>query len=85
MKPPLMKCGHAANATDEEGRQVCVICIGINPGADEIDENPPILEGRMAKCTYCKSTMPSSTELPFFTYLGDKEKDDYYCGCRGWD
>jgi len=28
---------------------------------------------------------PSSKELPFFRSKPDKEFDDHYCGCCGWD
>lgn len=81
-----MKCGHAANARDENGNPVCVICFGIVGGATEIDESPPSLEGRMARCDEChKSTQPSSTNLPFFEYKPGSPEDVYYCGCRGWD
>jgi hypothetical protein len=81
----MMKCGHAANATDEQGNPVCLICYGWKPGADEVDDNPPSLEGREAKCVYCGRIAPSSEKLPFFGYCCDKKYDEYYCGCRGWD
>jgi len=85
MMNPLMKCGHAANATSR-GKPVCVICYGIDEGAAVIDESPPDLAGRKAKCTYCKREKDSSLELPFFEYGEGKWKHDwYYCGCRGWD
>jgi hypothetical protein len=54
--PPLMKCGHAANSEhilhDGTRRPSCVICYGIHSGADQIDETPPSLEGRIAHCSY---------------------------------
>ena len=88
---PMMKCGHAANATtkDGEGNSVpcCVICTGIDPGAMEIDGSPPSLEGRTARCPYrdCPSERPSSPDLAFFEMKSDKDHDVYYCGCRGWN
>jgi hypothetical protein len=82
---PMMKCGHAANATDSKGNPVCVICIGIDPGAEIVDESPPNLEGRTARCVYCSCEEPSSPNLPFFEYNPKGEKDTFYCGCRGWD
>lgn len=87
--PPMMKCGHAANAilTRPNGDQVpsCVVCYGLVAGADEIDENPPSLEGREAMCSYCRNTNPSSVNLAFFEYLPNQKYDNFYDGCRGWD
>jgi hypothetical protein len=81
----MLKCGHAANAKCD-GKPVCVICFGINPGADEIADAPN-LTGREAKCD-CGRVVPSSTDLPFFQYgswSGKSAQDRFYCGCRGWD
>ncbi len=84
---PLMECGHTANAKDSTGKHVCAICIGINPGAvlPVRDECLPDLEGRQAKCCYCKTQVKSSFRLPFFEYQAKAELDRYYCGCFGWD
>lgn len=87
MAHPMMACGHAANATDAEGKPVCAICIGIVEGADVIAETPN-LDGRMARCSYyytCKHERTSNINLPFFSHRPDKEHDEYYCGCHGWD
>lgn len=82
---PLMKCGHAGNARQKDGSLVCAICIGIKPGADVIDANPD-LTGRMAECVYGHHrVVPSSLDLPFFAHHPDRERDEYYCGCYGWD
>jgi len=49
------------------------------------------LEGRIARCTYCRKEKDSSFSLPFFDYHGEGTtknilpNDIYYCGCRGWD
>jgi hypothetical protein len=79
----LMKCGHTAQATDEEGNPVCAICIGITPGA-RIPVEPPKLEGREAVCM-CGNRKPSSLSLAFFEYLPKQKTDRFYCGCKGWD
>ena len=51
-KQPMMKCGHAANAYNlDTGEPSCVICQG-DPGADQIEENPPDLTNRKARCDY---------------------------------
>lgn len=88
--PQMMKCGHSANATQTmTGKPICAICAGIKPGWDEVDESPPTLEGRKARCTYygakCRSETDSNTKLAFFEYQPDQELDRYYCGCYGWD
>ena len=54
MSIPMMKCGHAANATtkrDGKDIQCCVICSGIRDGWDEI-ELETNLNGRRARCSY---------------------------------
>jgi hypothetical protein len=94
MNTPLMECGHAANATDGAGRPACVICAGINPGAVVVDDSPPSLEGRRAKCFYARGRdgrehalhgVPSSGGLAFFKSCPGELFDRYYCGCWGWD
>ena len=83
-----MKCGHTANATDAHGYPVCVICLGIKEGATEIDHEVhgnEGLEGRKARCPYCKKTTDSRWELPFFEHKPNAEYDEYYDGCFGWD
>jgi hypothetical protein len=82
MEHPMMKCGHAANST-HNGKPSCVICFGIVEGADEI-ANTPDLSNRKSKCS-CGNTVPSNTELAFFEYRPDREYDNYFCGCLGWD
>ena len=53
MTKPMMKCGHAANAVEgKTGKPSCVICVGIHPGAMEIDDSPPDLSKRKARCLY---------------------------------
>lgn len=55
----MMKCGHAANAKYKDGDEwqpSCAICVGIAPGATEVDETPPDLTGRTARCSYYGST-----------------------------
>lgn len=91
--PPMMECGHAANASDGNGNPSCVICVGIVPGA-QITVETPNLEGRMARCTYRHDRAgrehmvfrPSSNTLAFFNHRPDQEQDEFYCGdCWGWD
>lgn len=82
---PLMKCGHSANAKDKDGNPVCVICVGLDAGATVVDEAPPSLEGREAKCGQCGHRRPSEFNLPFFEHNPNHETDGYYCGCRGWN
>ena len=63
-----MKCGHAAMAIDGDNNPCCVICHG-SPGANIIDDSPPDLTGRLAKCG-CGNTRESSIGLAFFEYKG---------------
>ena len=99
MPYPLMECGHTAQGTDGTGAPVCVICLGINPGARTPAKAEPDLTGRKARCNYDNGRghtshngglvkpgpVPSSIRLPFFTHRPDKPEDSYYCGCWGWD
>ena len=91
--PPMMQCGHAANAVRSGTTEpVCVICLGIVPGADVVDDSPPDLTGREARCNHdngdakhANKRIPSSTSSAFFTYQPKQKFDRYYCGCFGWD
>lgn len=33
----------------------------------------------------CKCEEPSSPDLAFFSHKPDREHDEFYCGCFGWD
>jgi hypothetical protein len=83
-KRVIMKCGHATNAT-MNNKPVCAICYGLNDGADIVDTAKTNLNGRIARCCYCKHQTLSDTSLPFFRHTPNNEYDEYYCGCRGWD
>ena len=61
---PIMKCSHVANSTSN-GRPACVIC-----SCFEIDDKPPSLDGRIAKCS-CGNTRESSPSLAFFEFQGE--------------
>ena len=84
---PLMKCGHTANGTyGDEHKPICVICYGIVLGATEVDyEANPDLTGRKAKCSFCNTIVDSNYNLPFYSHKPEREYDEYYCGCKGWD
>ena len=79
---PMMKCGHAANAT-RKGKPCCAICVGLTENGAIPVETPP-LEGRVAQCS-CGNSKPSSLNLAFFEHRPKCQTDSYYCGCRGWD
>jgi hypothetical protein len=90
----MMKCGHAANGTktsfnaSNDGPAFpsipcCVICAP-SKEAYEIDENPPDLRAREARCE-CDARKPSSPDLPFFEHRPSQPFDSFYCGCRGWN
>lgn len=84
LHPPLMECGHTANA---EGKipggtfqPSCVIC-----GCFTIADEQPDFTGRKAVCSYCKVEHDSSERLAFFRHQPEQDTDSFYCGCRGWD
>jgi hypothetical protein len=81
---PMMGCGHAANAVRGD-QPVCVICIGIVDGADEVVDAPDLM-GRQSQCTYCRKVVPSRLSLPFFSMTKPGNGyDSHYDGCMGWD
>lgn len=61
--PPLMECGHAANATwNDNGtpRPSCAICAGIGGRAGlTVADGRPSLDGRKARCTYNQKNEPN--------------------------
>lgn len=68
--PPLLECGHAANATNSDGAPACAICIGIHPGAETVARVQIDLTGRQARCCDL-SIVPSRFDLAFFEYRGE--------------
>lgn len=94
MSKPMMKCGHAANATRGVDNTPCCVICAPKPEAYEIVSSPD-LTGRQSKCSYKHDhtkkrgnyphITPSSQDLPFFAHHPDKEFDEHYCGCMGWD
>jgi hypothetical protein len=64
-----MQCGHRAQGVYAD-KPVCVTCFGLDARATLVDENPPDLTGREAKCS-CGKRVPSSIDLPFFEYRGE--------------
>lgn len=79
---PMMACGHSANAR-HNGQPCCVICTP-NPDAHRVVDVPD-LTGRLAKCSNCQNTKPSSVELPFFEHRPGDKFDMFYDGCKGWN
>jgi len=81
---PLMECGCVAQGTDSDGNPVCVVHIGLHPGAAVIAKEKPSLEGRRSECVYCGRGDESDWGLPFFEYHPERKTDSHYNGCRGW-
>ena len=65
LNPPMMACGHTANASNGDGSPSCIVCVGIHPGAETVIEMPD-LTGRMARCTCGKEAPSDSRKLAFF-------------------
>lgn len=96
MPGPLMECGHSAQGVDDNGNPVCVVCVGIDPGARMVHTDPPDLSSRLMRCSYLRgqngqpcdartNPRPSDTRAAFFAHKPDQEFDEFYCGCWGWD
>lgn len=85
MANEMMKCGHSANATDNNNKPCCVMCVMAGNEDAKVVVEAPDLTNRKAQCSYGHKIVPSSTNLAFFEYCPDKEFDNYYCGCYGWD
>lgn len=87
MSLKMMKCGHVANSTIcRKGKCVegCGMC-GEDGLIEDTEFDVSQLEGRKARCTYCGCIVDSKLTLPFFHFNPNREFDEYYCGCRGWD
>ena len=89
MNMPMMKCGHVAQGVESETKKpICIICMGIHTGATEVDDTPPDLTGRKARCSYfrrCGTEVDSNYKLAFFGYEPNREFDEFYCDCYGWE
>ena len=75
-----MKCGHKGYGQTSDGLPYCPICM-----CGDVAEKEPPIENRQAECSYCSKKEKSSFSLPFFRYRPNREFDEYYCGCEGWD
>lgn len=76
----IMKCGCSANARNGYKQDCCSL-----HGTTEAMIPQPDLTGRVMKCGYCKKEEPSNSNGAFFIYKIGQEKDEFYCGCGGWD
>jgi hypothetical protein len=82
MKPTLMKCGCAPNATSG-GEPICSIHREATPMPES---EVPDFSTREAKCSYCNRIEASDPKmLAFYEYRKGEEFDRYYCGCLGWN
>lgn len=77
----IMTCGCAAQSKRSDGARIC----GVHYLATSMEPQPN-LEGRTAVCSYeSHKPIASSPTLAFFKYRVNKDKDEYYCGCYGWN
>lgn len=51
----------------------------------KVEQSNMVDGGRKARCVYCGNMVASTPRLPFFESKPDKEYDEWYDGCRGWD
>jgi len=70
MTPVMMKCGHAANSRSGD-KPACAICVLTDEGALIVDDTPPDLSTRQARCSCGKIEPSHSTRLAFFEYRGE--------------
>lgn len=79
----LLECGCVASSLRKiNGNKIP--CCGIHSCTAPAKEMPS-LDNRMAECSYGCGPIKSSYNLAFFRYKPDKEYDEYFCGCIGWD
>jgi hypothetical protein len=85
MSAPIMKCGCAATGDISSNGGPALVGCGLHQ-CTEVATDPPKLEGRTALCSYgSHGERPSSPGLAFFRHRPDRDHDEYYCGCYGWD
>lgn len=74
---PLMKCGHSANAIDEDGNPMCVICW--MPDTTDWKEviDTPDLSTRTARCAYYGRKISLNNECDMCM-----ESPDGLCHCE---
>lgn len=85
---------------DGEHVPACVICscIEIDPDPPKLDDRLARChyygkQPHHSECNFdckwqipiCQCQRPSSPRLPFFEYHGDREFDEFYCGCHSWN
>lgn len=73
----LLKCGHASNAVDENGNPICIICMGVKPGADVVAAAPN-LKGRRARCEYYGQRLGYRGDCDY----GGSRQPDRVCRCE---
>lgn len=57
-----------------------------NHSETSIDQKKLNTAKRQADCIYGHhGAVDSDSSLPFFKRKPEKDKDEYYCGCHGWD
>lgn len=55
------------------------------PKKEDTQEKPLNDLKRLAKCSDCGAKVDSWDKLPWFIARPEREYDEFYCGCRGWD
>ena len=82
-----LRCGCTASGTVKlVGETEWFVGCLIHECLDVVEEeSKPDLTGRMARCSYGGNEVPSSWNLAFFRHRPERDHDEYYCGCYGWD
>lgn len=82
MRTYLMKCNCSNVGTYANKDNVMVPYCGLHRCFEVVPD--PDLTNRVSFC-YCGKSTKSKIDIAFFKYRPEKEYDEYYCGCHGWD
>lgn len=77
----FLKCGCIPVSYTKDNEPICLI----HNCTETVEITNEDIKNRKAKCNYCGRIVTSSFDLPFFKYCPDKESDEFFDGCFGWD
>jgi len=80
----ICACTEQAEAPKLTGRKAKCTYYGQPVGMKNETYFPKLMTQRNGR-NCCGSIVESDMTLPFFSSHPDKEYDEFYCGCFGWD
>lgn len=85
MKVTVCKgCGSIMNATNKDGKSICLTCIGIEPESGvpvEVELPETVRCDTCGKVRKVSDVLEDYVTIPFF----NAKDGTYYCGCRGFN